>query len=62
MTVASLKVEVPSAKSFSKQVLPHIDISLPNMTIDDNHNSWQFVEKHFVTFGVDTESVSFSLL
>ena len=47
MTVASLKVEVPSAKSFSKQVLPHVDISLPNMTIDDNHNSWQFGEKHF---------------
>ena len=62
MTVAYLKFEVPSAKSFSKQVLPNIDISPPNMTIDDNHNSWQFGEKHFVTFEVDTESVSFSLL
>ena len=62
MTVASLKFEVPSAKSFSKQVLPHIDISPPNMTIDVNLNSWQFGEKHSVTFGVDTESVSFSLL
>ena len=61
MTVASLKFEVPSAKSFSKQVLPHIDISPPNMTIDDNRNSWQFGEKHSDIRG-DTESVSFSLL